>query len=51
VFDRAAAAAAAARAVEAGGFPVFRCRMLGAREYRGVWARALGTRRTAGRVG
>jgi len=45
VFDRSAAAAAAGRALEAGGFRAFRSRMLSAREYRGLWTRALDGRR------
>jgi 4-diphosphocytidyl-2-C-methyl-D-erythritol kinase len=51
VFDRAAAAVAAKRTLEAGGFRALRSRMLGAREYRSLWTRALGGRRTAATVG
>lgn len=51
VFGRAPAAAAAARALETGGFRALRSRMLGAQEYRGMWAKALRGRRTGARVG
>lgn len=51
VFDRAAAAVAAARALEAGGFRAFRSRMLDAGEYRRIWARALGRHPRVARVG
>lgn len=51
VFDRAAPAAAAVKALEAGGFRALRTRMLSGVEYRRVWARALGGRRETRRTG
>jgi 4-diphosphocytidyl-2-C-methyl-D-erythritol kinase len=51
LFDRAPAAAKAAKAIGAAGFRALRCRTLGAQEYRRVWKRALGGRQGRARVG